>query len=249
MTPYTLFVADIHLQPDPNHPINLAFEHFLKQEAEHAEALYILGDLFEVWIGDDVGLNLYKSIIQQLKQLTDQGLPIYLQYGNRDFLMKSAFWKATGVQFLTEPYKVHLYGADYLILHGDRLCTDDKSYQKMRRIFRNPLVIWLFLKLSQKSRILIGQKMRQGSKQRSQTKAEFIMDVNSQAVRELFKQYPGVKHMVHGHTHRPQHHQIEAENSTLHRWVLGDWQAPSSNAPVSKLLKVSKAGPELIDYP
>jgi UDP-2,3-diacylglucosamine hydrolase len=247
MNPYTLFVADIHLQPEPDHPINQAFEKFLIDEAPKAEALYILGDLFEMWVGDDIGLEQYASIISKLKFLTDNGLPIYCQYGNRDFLMRESFWQATGIQFLVEPSQVTLYQHTYLIMHGDSLCTDDKSYQRMRSILRNAVVQWLFLNLGRKRRLAIGQKMRQGSAQQSQNKPQAIMDVNTQAVCDLFKQYPNVEHLIHGHTHRPAHHKIESGQQTLHRWVLGDWQTLKDGP--SKLLRVSASGPELVDYP
>lgn len=244
--PYTLFIADIHLQPDPSHPINQAFQQFLQNEAPQADALYILGDLFEMWVGDDIGLEQYANIIQQFKQLTEQGLPIYLQYGNRDFLMRNAFWQATGIQPLNDIECITLYNRSYLILHGDTLCTDDKSYQKMRRFFRNKFIAWLFLKLSQTRRLRIGQKMRHNSKTHSQNKPPSIMDVNQQAVYQLFKAYPTVQHMIHGHTHRPYHHRLQTECTTLHRWVLSDWQAPS--LPVSSILKITDEGPELIKY-
>ena len=247
MNPYTLFVADIHLQPEANHPINQAFEQFLIEEAPKSEALYILGDLFEMWVGDDIGLEQYASIIRKLKFLTDNNLPIYCQYGNRDFLMREAFWQATGIQFLTEPSEVILYQHRYLIMHGDSLCSDDKSYQRMRSILRNPIVQWIFLRLSRARRLAIGQKMRHGSAQHSQNKPQSIMDVNSKAVFDLFKRHPNVQHLIHGHTHRPQHHLIKTENTTLHRWVLGDWQALEDGP--SKLLRVSATEPELIDYP
>ncbi|WP_019556349.1 UDP-2,3-diacylglucosamine diphosphatase [Thiomicrorhabdus arctica] len=247
MNPYTLFVADIHLQPEPNHPINQAFENFLIEEAPKAQALYILGDLFEMWVGDDIGLEQYAPIISTLKLLTDNGLLIYAQYGNRDFLMREDFWHATGIQFLAEPTQVTLYQHTYLIMHGDNLCTDDKGYQRMRSILRNSLVQWLFLNLGRKRRLAIGQKMRCGSAQHSQNKSQAIMDVNSQAVCDLFKQYPHIEHIIHGHTHRPQHHLIEVDHITLHRWVLGDWQAVIDGP--STLLRVSASGPELIDYP
>ncbi|MCF6254407.1 MAG: UDP-2,3-diacylglucosamine diphosphatase, partial [Thiomicrorhabdus sp.] len=130
--PYTLFIADIHLQPDPSHPINQAFEKFLQNEAPQADALYILGDLFEMWVGDDIGLEQYARVIQQFKQLTDQGLPIYLLYGNRDFLMRDRFWQATVIQPLSDIECITLYDKSDLILHGDTLCKNDKSYQKMR---------------------------------------------------------------------------------------------------------------------
>ena len=246
MKSYTLITADIHLQPEATHPVNLAFKHFLQHEAPQADALYILGDLFEMWVGDDIGLIQYASIIQQFKQLTEQGLPIYLQYGNRDFLMREHFWQATGIQPLNDVETIILYGNSYLLLHGDTLCSDDKSYQRMRSFFRNKLISWAFLHLSQACRLAIGQRMRQNSKAHSQNKPLAIMDVNSQAVYHLFKQHPTVQHMIHGHTHRPYHHTLSTEFNTLHRWVLGDWQAPKK--PHSIILKISQNHEELIDY-
>lgn len=247
MNPYTLFVADIHLQPEPNHPINQAFELFLINEAPKAEALYILGDLFEMWVGDDIGLEQYASVIRKLKFLTDNDLPIYCLYGNRDFLMREAFCQATGIELLKDPSEVTLYQHSYLIMHGDSLCTDDKGYQRMRSILRNSLIQWIFLHLNRKRRLKIGQKMRQGSAQYSQKKSHAIMDVNTQAVLNLFRQHPNIEHIIHGHTHRPQHHLIETEQTTRHRWVLGDWQALKKGP--SKLLRVSETGVELISYP
>lgn len=240
--PYTLIIADIHLQPEDNHPINQAFYAFLEQQAPKAEALYILGDLFEMWVGDDIGLQQYSKIIHKFKNLTDNGLPIYLQYGNRDFLMKHAFSEATGIKILGDIEVRTLYSEPYLLLHGDSLCTDDIGYQRMRKLFRNPIVQWIFLHLCRKRRLLIGNKMRTSSKQHSEQKNQQIMDVNQNTLCELFKQHPQVTHMIHGHTHRPDHHIIEAEHKTLHRLVLGDWR------PQAKIIKVDKNGPQLIDY-
>ncbi|BCN93579.1 UDP-2,3-diacylglucosamine hydrolase [Thiomicrorhabdus immobilis] len=241
--PFTLVVADIHLQPEQEHPINQAFYDFLELEAAKADALYILGDLFEIWVGDDIGLEQYSTIIQKFKSLTDAGLPIYLQYGNRDFLMKQAFCVATGITILDDITVARLYNEPYLFLHGDSLCTDDIGYQRMRKLFRNRLVQWIFLHLSRKRRLTIGNKMRHSSKQHSQQKTPQIMDVNQNTVCELFKLHPQVNHMVHGHTHRPEHHIIEAEHKRLHRWVLGDWR------PQAKIILIDHNGPQLIDYP
>jgi len=240
---FSLIVGDIHLQPESEHPINQSFIQFLENEAVHAEALYILGDLFEMWVGDDIGLEQYSDIIALFKKLTDDGLNIYLQYGNRDFLMQKQFCLATGIEILDDIALVTLYDSPYLLLHGDQLCTDDKGYQRMRRIVRNRAVQWLFLHLCRKRRLAIGNKMRSQSKQHSQAKAADIMDVNPQAVLSLFSQFPNVKNIIHGHTHRPQHHQINQENQTFHRWVLGDWR------PASQIIKVDKKGLELIKYP
>ena len=182
-----LFIADVHLQPDETHPINRAFHAFLNQETEQADSLYILGDLFEMWVGDDIGLKTYTSTISHLRRLTDQGLKIYLLFGNRDFLMRKTFWQATGIIPIREPKLLSFDDLDILVMHGDALCTDDKQYQKMRRLLRNPIVTWLFLKLPQKKRIQIGENMRAKSIKYSANKAQNIMDVNPQAVQALFE--------------------------------------------------------------
>ena len=224
MKPHTLIIADVHPSPDEQHPINQAFYRFLESDAPQAEALYILGDLFEMWVGDDIGLEIYKTAINKLASLTQAGLPVYLLFGNRDFLMRKAFWQATGIQPIKEPYALNLYGHKLLMLHGDCLCTDDVDYQRARKILRNPIVMWLFLKLSKKRRLKIGSGMRNRSTQLNQSKAETIMDTNESAVLQLLARHPKVTNLIHGHTHRPQHHPLKVDGSEKHRWVLGDWR-------------------------
>lgn len=221
---YSLVTADIHLLPDDSHPINQAFYRFLDTEAPKADVLYLLGDIFEAWVGDDAGLEQYKTVIQKFKNLTDQGLPIYLMYGNRDFLMRKAFWQATGIQYLKEPAKIDFYGLPVLLMHGDALCTADKEYQRMRSIVRNPLVQWFFLVKSKTKRIEIGQQMRQKSIERGQNKPENIMDVDQTSVKQLFSAYPECNHLIHGHTHRPAKHLFMVNGKSKTRWVLGDWR-------------------------
>jgi len=240
--PFTFVIADIHLQPDNKHRINKAFMRFLQQEAPSAEALYILGDLFEIWVGDDVGAENYADYIAEFKKLTDSGVKIFLQYGNRDFLMRQAFFKITGIKLLKDISLQNLYGEPYLFLHGDTLCTDDTGYQRMRKVLRNGLVQWILLHLSRKRRIDIGVKLRGRSSEYTKKKENQIMDVNQTAVNSLFQQFPEVTHMIHGHTHRPQHHTIEAQHKTLHRWVLGDWR------PETQIVKIDKHGPQLLPY-
>lgn len=220
----TLFIADVHLQPDATHPINQAFHHFLQTTARQAAAVYILGDCFEMWVGDDVGLVSYAASIAELNALTKSGVPVYMMYGNRDFLMRNAFWQATGAQFIKEPGLVKIGAVSVLIVHGDGLCTDDVEFQRMRKILRHPIVTWLFLCLPQKKRISIGEGMRAKSQKYNLNKAENIMDVNPQAVAALFALHPDVIHLIHGHTHRAAHHTIEQNDLTFHRWVLGDWR-------------------------
>lgn len=242
MNSYSLFIADVHLHPDDQHPINQSFYKFLDNEAPKAEALYILGDLFEMWVGDDIGLGLYHTAIEKLKHLTQSGLSIYLLFGNRDFLMRKTFWQTTGIQPIAEPYPVNLYGQQLLLMHGDSLCTDDHDYQRARKILRNSVVMWLFLQLPKSKRLSIGNGMREKSKKYNQNKAENIMDVNEQAVTKLLEKHPEVEHLIHGHTHRPQHHGLEIQGKPKHRWVLGDWR------PDTQIIKVSAEGVTLVPY-
>ncbi|RUM92139.1 MAG: UDP-2,3-diacylglucosamine diphosphatase [Thiomicrospira sp.] len=233
---YTLFTADIHLHPNDAHPINQAFYQFLEFEAPKADALYILGDLFEMWVGDDIGLEAYTTVIALFKKLTTNGTPIYLLYGNRDFLMRRAFWEATGIQHLKEPATVSIYNQTLLLLHGDVLCTDDKAFQRMRKILRNPVIMWLFLRLPKKKRLQIGDSMRRNSQRHTQHKSEMIMDVNAKEIEHLMVKHPRCDHLIHGHTHRPAHHPFVVQNKQKHRWVLGDWR------PETQVLKISSSG-------
>ncbi|BBP43826.1 UDP-2,3-diacylglucosamine hydrolase [Thiosulfativibrio zosterae] len=217
-------IADIHLQPDDAHPINQAFHQFLTTHAQQAAALYILGDCFEMWVGDDVGCKVYGKTLSLFKELTAKGLPIYMMFGNRDFLMRQRFWQITGISHIKEPGLVKIGDFSALICHGDGLCTDDIEFQKMRKILRHPIITWLFLRLPQKKRISIGEGMRAKSQKYNLNKAENIMDVNQQAVEALFDAHPGVTHLIHGHTHRAAHHTYELNSQTFHRWVLGDWR-------------------------
>ncbi|WP_319381736.1 UDP-2,3-diacylglucosamine diphosphatase [Thiomicrorhabdus sp.] len=235
MNPHSLVIADIHLHPEPYHPINRHFTLFLNNLASQAQRLYILGDLFEAWVGDDVGLEQYARVIEQLKMLSKAGVEIYLLYGNRDFLMRQDFWEATGIQPLPEVYEAELYGHRYLMLHGDQLCTDDHQYQKMRRWFRNSLVQWLFLKLSKRKRLEIGEKMRRQSQSAGKKKDQAIMDVNRDTVIQLFREHHRCPVMIHGHTHRPHKHQLRLDGKRLERWVLGDWKKEEPYAILFRL--------------
>lgn len=239
----TLLIADIHLQPDDAHPINQAFHQFLATDAKQAAALYILGDCFEMWVGDDVGCEVYAKTLSLFKELTAGGLPIYMMFGNRDFLMRQRFWQSTGITQLKEPGLVRIGDFSAIILHGDALCTDDVEFQKMRKILRHPIVTWLFLCLPQKKRIAIGEGMRAKSQKYNLNKAENIMDVNQQAVEALFDAFPNVTHLIHGHTHRAAHHSFERNGQTFHRWVLGDWR------PESQILVLNEEGLSLVPYP
>jgi len=218
-------IADIHLQPNqPEHPINQHFIQFIEQQAPQVASLYILGDLFEVWLGDDIGLQDYKIELAALKKLIDQGTQVFVQYGNRDFLMKKSFFRSTGIQQLPDEYPAEIGPHKILMLHGDQLCTHDEKYQKVRRWFRNPMVQWILLHLSQKRRKKIGQAMRKKSQQAGQQKSMEIMDVAPKTVIETFNRYPDYPVMIHGHTHRPDVHDLVQNDHAKTRYVLGDWR-------------------------
>jgi len=222
--PTVLFVSDLHL--DRAWPqITEQFLQFLDTEARSAQALYILGDLFEAWIGDDDPDPDKRRVIAALRALTDQGVPVFFIHGNRDFLIGERFSRESGVQLLADGTQVELFGRRVLLMHGDTLCTDDASYQRLRRIVRNPLVQFVLRRLSLKQRQKLAERMRAGSKAHIASMdqaAPQIMDVNPQAVTQAF-QHAAVNIIVHGHTHRPAVHEVALPDGTGTRIVLGDW--------------------------
>lgn len=239
--PLTYLLADVHLQPDKHHPINQAFVAFLNHQACWADEVYILGDLFETWVGDDLSIPLYQAEIEALKALTAQGITLYIGYGNRDFLMRQAFWQASGAQFIDDETVKNIQGTNYLLLHGDRLCTDDLDYQRLRTWFHKPWVQWCFLHLPKKTRLNIAQNLRRQSGKHAQQKTAQIMDVSAQSVQKCFADHADVDHIIHGHTHRPACHTIEINGQLKHRWVLGDWR------PEAKIIKIENAQISLVD--
>lgn len=237
----TLFIADLHLCPQKP-AITAGFLGFLQRDVIHADTLYILGDLFEAWTGDDDPEPLYNEIAAALKALQQAGVPCYFIHGNRDFLLGERFASASGMQLLPEETVLELYGRHILLLHGDTLCTDDQTYQQFRRKVRNPLIQKLFLALPLRWRLKIATKMRARSQQANQCKPEAIMDVNPQAVKQAMLHH-GVHWMIHGHTHRPAMHRLDLNNSQAHRVVLGAWHVEGS------MIKVSADAVELISFP
>ena len=222
----TLFIADLHLSEDEP-AITAGFLAFLQREAIHADALYILGDLFELWIGDDSPNPLHDVVANALAELKKHHVPVYYIHGNRDFLIGQDYAHRAGMQLLPEVDTITLYGKSIVILHGDTLCTDDIEYQRYRRRVYNPLIRRLFLWLPLAIRQRIANKMRRKSSAANQQKSEMIMDVNSTAVKTLFAQ-TGVRYMVHGHTHRPAVHEFESHGETYYRLVLGAWHTQGS---------------------
>ncbi len=203
-------------------PLREAFARFLAGPARQAGALYILGDLFEVWIGDDAGLHEYSAERSCLRALTGAGVPVFFQHGNRDFLVGRDFAAATGVKLLPDPLVLDLHGGPTLISHGDLYCTDDVRYQRWRRFSRRPATQALFRVLPRSSRERIAGSVRADSAAHKQATAADIMDVNDGAIREAFRAH-GVARMIHGHTHRPATHEYSIDGRACRRHVLADW--------------------------
>ncbi len=221
----TLFVSDLHLDQKRPH-IVAAFCRFLG-ECSSADALYILGDLFEYWIGDDDPAEGLELAIQAIRDLTNSGVPVYFIHGNRDFLIGKRFSKQTQCKILPEETVIDLYGTPTLIMHGDTLCTDDIAYQKYRSKARSPWIQKPLLMLSVKQRLKIAEGLRKKSKTATQNKAENIMDVNQYTVERVMQKH-NVVHLIHGHTHRPAEHEFIQSSHTYKRIVLGDWYEQGS---------------------
>jgi UDP-2,3-diacylglucosamine hydrolase len=222
----TLFISDLHLssqRPD----ITELFVGFLEDRAAHAEALYILGDLFEVWLGDDMTMPEYQNAIDGLRRLSDGGVSLFFMHGNRDFLVREAFELATGASLLEEPHCIELNGEKTLLMHGDTLCTDDVEYQKFRAMVRDPQWQRTMLAKSPEERLALAQQYRTMSQTETANKEEAIMDVNQQAVEQIMRQY-GVLQLIHGHTHRPHIHHFRLDGKPAKRLVLGDWYEQGS---------------------
>lgn len=222
--PHTLFISDLHLSEDQPHITQLLLN-FARNTATQADALYILGDLFEYWAGDDDrNTPFHQKIIGAIREVSQQGTPVFIMHGNRDFLMDEQLAQACNATILPDPTLIDLYGTPTLLTHGDALCTDDIEYQAFRKQVREPA--WRNNFLSQpleQRKATIGQ-LRKMSEEQKQTKAMDIMDVNQAAVAELFRShlYP---RMIHGHTHRQKHHLHQVDGKNCERWVLGDWHS------------------------
>ena len=219
----TYFIADLHLSENRPHLLAL-FRQFMQEQAPEAEKLYILGDLFDFWIGDDEQSDLISEVQQLIRHLTEQGVPCYFQHGNRDFLVGKKFANACGLTLLPTYQVIDLYGTPTLLCHGDTLCVDDVKYQHYRKKVHQKWRQWLFLHLPLKVRLNIAEKIRAKSRQDKQLKSTEIMDVNAAFVQQMFAQFH-VTQMIHGHTHRQKHHEIPPH---FHRIVLGDWGETSS---------------------
>ena len=220
----TWFISDLHLNANQPALIQQACE-FLEHLPANTDALYILGDLFEYWVGDDSLNTPYTSALQcvfaGLQQLKQRGIPVYFQHGNRDFILGQAFADYTGLSLLPESVVIDLYGTLSLLMHGDTLCTDDVSYQQARVLLRNPQ--WQQQALSQPIAARIQQALvMRAQSQIHQMQAESIVDVNQTAVIQAMQQ-ANVTRLIHGHTHRPAHHKFLLHDQAVNRIVLGDW--------------------------
>lgn len=217
----TLFISDLHL--DARHSQTTAqFLAFLQSCRPGLDTLYILGDLFEVWIGDDDHSPFHSDIIQALATATQKGLVIYLMHGNRDFLIGKKFLRATGCQLLADEYVVNLYGTRVLLMHGDTLCTRDVAYLKFRKKTRNFLVKKLLLLKSLKKRRAIADNYRAASLAHTRSTPLDIMDVTQAEVERVMQKHH-VDFLIHGHTHRPDIHSFPLNKNTGTRMVLGAW--------------------------
>lgn len=224
----TLFISDLHLCASRPH-ITDAFLQFISREAKTAKALYILGDLFEYWAGDDdIEDDFNQQIIQGFKALASSGVAIYLMHGNRDFLIAQAFCQAAHIQLINDPTLIDLYGTATLLSHGDALCTDDVTYQQFRSQVRDEKWRVNFLSQPLKVRKAQIEAIRLRSEQEKSSKSATIMDVNAEAVSQLLREHHYPRLLIHGHTHRPNQHQQLVDGNASTRWVLGDWYEQGS---------------------
>ena len=217
----TLFVSDVHLSDARPHMVE-AFSAFLSDHARRARTLYILGDLFDAWLGDDDRRPPHARIAEDLAALTASGVPVFMIHGNHDFLIGERFLEFTGCRLLADHARIEIEGTPVLIMHGDTLCTRDTDYQAFRRMTRDPANQREFLALPLAERARRAAGMREQANQAVQLKAEDIMDVTPEAVAEAMRAH-GVRHLIHGHTHRPRVHDMVLDGDAAVRIVLGDW--------------------------
>ena len=237
----TLFISDLHLETD-RPDIGDQFFAVVENEARCADAVYILGDLFDAWVGDDDPNPHFADVKAALRDLVESGVPVYFMHGNRDFMVGDDFARETGVTILPDPIAVDLYGKHVLLSHGDALCTDDFEYQKIRVMTRNPDWQAMMRQKPLEERLLLAKAAREESKARGQSIDLDIMDVNPDAVKRTILDY-GVDILLHGHTHRPDIHFVELDDRVAKRIVLGDWYDQGS------VLRWDEHGPVLDSLP
>ncbi|KAF1056059.1 MAG: UDP-2,3-diacylglucosamine hydrolase [Pseudomonas delhiensis] len=216
-----LFISDLHLEAE-RPDITRAFLHFLETRARQASALYILGDFFEAWIGDDGMDDFQHGIAAALRKLSDSGTRVFLMHGNRDFLIGRGFCREAGATLLADPCVIELDGQRLLLMHGDSLCTRDEAYMKLRRWLRNPLSLFILRHLPLATRRKLARKLRKESRNQTRMKASDIVDVTLAEVLTVMRRHR-VTTLIHGHTHRPAVHALELDGHPAQRIVLGDW--------------------------
>ena len=217
----TLFVSDLHLEAD-RPDIADQFLRFLETEALNADALYILGDLFETWVGDDDPNQHYAWIKQGLRKLTRKNVPVFFMHGNRDFMIGGDFAEETGLRLLPDPHLADIHGEQVLLSHGDAYCIDDTEYQAVRQMTRDPQWQAMMLSKSLEERLAFAAQARAASLAHGSNIDQQIADVNEVAIENALRE-AGVRTMLHGHTHRPAVHQIDIDGQPARRIVLGDW--------------------------
>ena len=235
----TYFISDLHLERIES-PITNIFTAFL-DDLNQNDSLYILGDLFESWIGDDNVSELSQYISDRLLMLSDRDISVAIMHGNRDFLIGEDFCKASSIELINDPRIIEIDTKKVMLTHGDELCTDDKEYQAFRSVVRNPLWQKDFLNFPISKREKIAGEAKDASKDSKENKAMEIMDVNTDAVLKAFNDHD-IEIMIHGHTHRPNIHKVSNEGKNLTRYVLGDW---SKNSAI--ILKWNEAEVGLMD--
>ena len=217
----TFFIADLHLTDE--RPVATGrFFRFLNEEAKGADALYILGDLFEAWVGDDHDEQVAHDTARQIKALVDSGTPVYFMHGNRDFMLAERYAALSGMTLLSDPTRIDLYGEPTLLMHGDTLCTDDTAYQTFRSRVRRPFILALLRRLPLSLRHRMARQARAGSETAKSGKAAEIMDVNSDEVMRVMRAHQ-TRRLIHGHTHRPAQHKHTIDGRDSERWVVPDW--------------------------
>jgi UDP-2,3-diacylglucosamine hydrolase len=233
-----LFISDLHLDDSRPHITSL-FEHYLAgDEVRQADALYILGDLVEAWVGDDDDAELPNRIARATTAVRDAGVPVYFIVGNRDFLLGETYAKRAGMTLIEDGAVHDLYGTPTLLMHGDVLCTDDVAYQQLRRQLRSPEWKAQVLAMPLEARRTLAAKARAESRSYTSGADETLMDVNADAVAQVMHN-AGVTHLIHGHTHRPAIHHFQLDGQTAERIVLGDWYEQGS------VLRVGPEGSQL----
>jgi UDP-2,3-diacylglucosamine hydrolase len=245
---YILCISDLHLCPE-RPDLFLAFQEFLTNTAKGANSLYILGDLFNLWIGDDNPDPFNSTVSHELKNLASQGTNIFIMHGNRDFLLGKNFCESAKANLIKEPFILECFDESYLLLHGDSLCTQDTDYMAFRSMVRNPDWQHEFLSKPIEERIAFAQHAREQSKAMSSNKAQDIMDVTPEEVINVMQEL-NQRTLIHGHTHRPALHEIpqdsssvkNSENSLRQRIVLGDWEKQGW------YLKIMSSGSDLISF-